>query len=169
MPVVVPIRAATHPVRIARRTGNIMNTLDFKEKTWEYKIRAIRVIKEIIQFAAIQGAPMEKRARPIMAMVGPMTIGLMIFLTFPMIPEYPRPISTREAIMTAAASSCIWICQTSTPVSFFPATMPMMAKAGPKKEKVPPWIIGSLFPRGDCWIRVQIPEAKNMVEINKAN
>jgi len=49
------------------------------------------------------------------------------------------------------------------------ATIPIMANVGPKKEKVPPWITGSLLPKGDCWIRVQSPEVKNMVEINNAS
>ncbi len=34
-PAKVPIRAASHPVMIERRTGNRRNTLDFREKTWE--------------------------------------------------------------------------------------------------------------------------------------
>jgi len=42
--------------------------------------------------------------------------------------------------------------------------MPIMANVGPKNEKVPPWIMGSRLPREDCWIRVQIPEVKKMVE-----
>lgn len=48
--------------------------------------------------------------------------------------------------MTAAATCCILISQ---PI-FRAAHMPTMANIGPRKEKVPPWIIGRRFPIGDC-------------------
>jgi len=84
-----------------------MNTFDLWENTWEYRINAISVISEMIQLLAIQGAPMPNSARPIMAMVGPMTIGLMILRTWPIIPVYPSTISTTDAIIMAPA--IFWI------------------------------------------------------------
>ena len=80
-PRTVPIRAASQPVAMASRTGKSKNILDFKANTCEYRINATRVIREMIQLVAIHGAPMPKSARPIMAMVGPMTMGLIILRT----------------------------------------------------------------------------------------
>ena len=67
--------------------------------------------------------------------------------------------------MTAAAT-CWIITRYPSPSA---ATIPTMANMGPKKEKVPPWIIGSRLPIGDCWIRVVMPDTKNMVEMRRAS
>ncbi len=82
----VPSSEAIQPVAMARMTGNSRNTRDLRENTWEYRIRATRVIREMTQLPAIQGAPMPYRFKPIMAMTGPMTIGPMSFFTVPMAP-----------------------------------------------------------------------------------
>ena len=85
-------------------------------------------------------------------------------------PVYPSTISTTDAIMMAAAIFWIWSCQSGrSPLAPWAAVMPIMANVGPRKEMVPPWITGSLLPNGDCWIRVQSPDVKNMVEINNAS
>src|SRR4030042_1201306 len=44
-PVRVPIREASQPVAMARMTGNSRKTLDLRENTWEYRIKASRVIR----------------------------------------------------------------------------------------------------------------------------
>ena len=52
------------------------------------------------------------------------------------------------------APETIWIfsCHRGTPelVASSAVHRPSMANVGPRKENVPPWITGSLFPSGDC-------------------
>ncbi len=65
-----------------------------------------------------------------------------------------------------AAETCWTMTRQPRPCA---ATMPTMARPGPRKEKVPPCTIGRLLPILEHWNRVVIPEAKNMVEISSAS